>query len=84
VNDYEADFAASTTNLCAGATVQFTDQSTAGSSSWRWSFPGGIPSTSNLRNPSVLYGSSGTYNVQLIVSNGVESDTLLRSNYIQV
>lgn len=84
VSDYEADFSASSTNVCAGATVQFTDQSTAGSNSWRWSFPGGIPSTSNLRNPTVLYGSPGTYNVQLIVSNGAISDTLLRTSFVTV
>lgn len=51
-------------------TVQFTDESGGGPSSWQWSFGDGTQSTS--QNPAKRYGAMGTYNVTLTVSrNGV-------------
>ena len=67
-----------------GQTVTFTDQSTNSPTSWSWSFPGGTPSTSTEKNPIVTYPTIGTYDVSLTVSNTAGSDTITKSNYINV
>ncbi len=46
--------------------VQFVDQSTE-ASIWEWTFGNGF--TSNKQNPVITFGTSGTYTVQLTVSN---------------
>lgn len=66
--------------LCySGDTVHFTDRSVvnAAAATWQWTFPGGSPATSSLRNPSVAYTQAGTYSVYLTVSDpsGTDSDT---------
>jgi PKD repeat protein len=67
------------TNNC----VNFTDISSGSPTSWSWSFPGAIPATSNVQNPSnICYNNSGTYPVTLVVGNGISFDTLFMSNYI--
>ena len=48
----------------------------------QWSFPGGNPASSTSSPVTVTYNNAGQYDVTLIVSDGVESDTLLRSNYV--
>lgn len=70
--------------ICAGTSVQFTDESYPTISTWSWSFPGGTPSTSTLQNPIVTYNTNGNYPVTLIVSNPQGIDTLTIANYIQV
>ena len=50
-----------------GATVNFTDLSTGSPTSWLWSFGDG--NTSNIANPTHTFAQSGTYMVQLIVSD---------------
>jgi PKD repeat protein len=77
-----ANFTATPTSVCAGATVQYNNTST-NSTSWSWSFPGGTPSSSNLQNPSVVYSTPGTYSVSLTASNGL-TNTFTRTNYINV
>ena len=78
------DFSATSTTVCAGGTVGFTDQSTGGPTSWSWSFPGGTPATSTLPNPSVSYATPGTYDVTLVSTNAAGSDTLTRQTFITV
>lgn len=65
-----ASFISSSTNICAGSTVVFTDQSYHNVSTRTWSFPGGTPSSSTEANPTITYTESGTYNVTLTVSDG--------------
>ena len=65
-------------------TVNFTDYSTGGVTSWSWSFPGGTPDASNEKNPVVTYSNTGTFDVQLIVGNRNGYDTLLKPAYIVV
>ncbi|MDX1905652.1 MAG: PKD domain-containing protein [Bacteroidia bacterium] len=80
-----ANFTASSTDICPGDQVSFTDLSTADTTliSWAWSFGNG--QTSTLQNPSTVYSSSGFYTVSLIVTNQVGCrDTLVRTSYIEV
>ena len=69
---------------CAGATVQFMDQSLYNPSSWSWSFPGGSPATSTAQNPTVTYANNGLYDVTLTATNQYGSSTFTESTYIEV
>ena len=62
---------------CFNDTVYFTDHSAVqvNSASWLWSFPGGIPSSSTLENPVVVYSAPGKYNVSLKVTDIYGSNT---------
>lgn len=64
-------FTPSSTTVCVGDPVTFTDNSTNGPTGWAWVFPSGTPSTSTTQNPSVTWATPGTYNVTLTASNGV-------------
>ncbi len=60
-----------------GLTVDFTDASTNSPSSWAWDFGDGT-GTSAMQDPSYTYGSDGTYDVTLVVSNGAGSDSITK------
>jgi PKD repeat protein len=76
-----ADFTYSSSLLCAGESVNFTDLSTNDPTGWLWSFPGGTPSSSTLQNPSVTYNTPGVYTVSLTASNssGLDVHTVLNA-----
>lgn len=81
----QAQFTYSTTNICEGESIVFSDQSSNAPTNWLWSFPGGVPSSSTLQQPpSVVYQSSGNYDVSLIVSNAAGADTIQMINLILV
>ena len=54
------------------------------STTWNWTFQGGTPATSTNQNQSVVYNTIGTYDVMLVVGNGVTTDTMLLEDYITV
>jgi hypothetical protein len=56
-------------------TVQFFNNSSNGTNSISWNFPGGTPSSSTSANPTVTYSASGTYHFQLIATGTSTSDT---------
>ncbi|MDF3028944.1 MAG: hypothetical protein K0S23_3251 [Fluviicola sp.] len=78
-----ADFAASSTTICQGASVSFTNLSTY-ATSYAWTFTGGTPATSTAANPSVTYNTAGTYAVTLVATNANGSDTETKNAYITV
>jgi len=78
-----ANFSADTVTSCnIPHIVQFTSTSTGPIISYHWDFGNGL--TSPQQNPSTVYGSPGNYNVRLIVSDGLNKDTLERISYIKV
>ncbi|MEJ2595665.1 MAG: PKD domain-containing protein, partial [bacterium] len=77
------DFSADETEICAGGTVNFTDNSSQ-AVTWEWTFEGGTPSTSLEQNPSVTYEEPGTYDVELTITNGETEMTELKNDYIIV
>ncbi|MCS6980181.1 MAG: S8 family serine peptidase [Flavobacteriales bacterium] len=79
-----AAFQAAKQEVCAGQTIQFTDQSTGNPTAWSWTFPGGTPSSSTQQNPTVTYTTPGTYDVSLTATNAGGSNTLTLTNYITV
>ena len=82
------NFTASPQNGTAPLTVQFSDTSKGGSpADWNWSFGDGTwfnTSVIALRNPSHVYETPGTYNVNLTVLNFGVASNLGRSGYITV
>ena len=77
-----ADFDTSTTGGCSGTTVTYTNFS-ANATSWAWTFPGGTPSSSTLKNPVVTYNAIGTFDVTLVATNAFGSNTKLKSGLIR-
>jgi uncharacterized protein (TIGR02145 family) len=77
-----ANFTADKTSITEGETVNFTDQSTNGPTSWSWIFGDG--GTSSSQNPSHPYNTEGTYNVILTATNSFGSDAETKNNYITV
>ncbi|MEP7168541.1 MAG: PKD domain-containing protein [Bacteroidota bacterium] len=80
----DAAFAAGATTICKNSTVAFTDKSDNDPTSWQWSFPGGMPSSSALKNPQIQYLTAGTYSVTLIAGNATGHDTIVKTNFITV
>ena len=68
----------------APLSVKFIDLSVNNPVSWSWVFEGGTPSTSNQQNPSVIYNSSGIYQVSLTCSNRAGDNTITKTTYISV
>jgi len=82
--DVAANFTAIPIAICVGGTINFYDNSTGGPITWDWNFTGGSPLVSVLQNPIITYNTPGTYDVELIVSDGLSFDTLIKHNYINV
>jgi len=77
-----AAFTGSPTSGPFPLTVNFTDQSSNGPTSWSWNF--GDTGTSNAQNPSHVYNSAGSFTVTLTVTNAGGSDQEVKTNYITV
>lgn len=79
-----ADFTSSSIEICPEEFIQFFDNSNGNIAEWQWYFEGGIPSTSTEQNPLVYYPNHGSFDVSLIVSDGIISDTLYVEELIYV
>lgn len=84
-NNMVANFTSNNTTICEGASIDFTDASAGNPISWSWIFSGGNPSTSSDQNPvGIQYSSAGNYAVELTVSDGVNTNTIIESSYVNV
>lgn len=82
---FAAGFYAEPTDACeTPAVIDFYSDCIGDPTSWSWSFDGGIPETSLDENPTITYLEEGSYDVTLIVSDGIEWDTLAIEKYIGV
>jgi PKD repeat protein len=79
-----ASYTSSTSTICAGSTITYTNTSTGSPTSYSWSFPGGTPSTSTSANPVVTYATAGTYSVSMTATNGAGSNTVTQTNSVTV
>lgn len=80
----KADFFADKRVICAGESVQFSDDSYNDVSGWSWSFQGGTPASATTENPAVVYTTPGTYEVSLTASSGGDSESETKVAYITV
>jgi len=79
-----ADFSVTPASGCKPLTVTYTDKSTD-ATTWVWSFPGGLPSSTQTQGPhSVTYNSAGSYAATLEVYNQYGQDTKVRNNAVTV
>ncbi|MCT4582868.1 MAG: M43 family zinc metalloprotease [Flavobacteriales bacterium] len=78
------DIDANQRQFCAGETVSFTAVAPDNISAYTWSFEGGIPNTSNDSVVEVNYTTPGRYEVKLVVDNGTHSDSIVKTNFIEV
>ncbi|MCD8406081.1 collagenase [Tenacibaculum dicentrarchi] len=80
-----ADFSSNLPSTIVGGTIQFTNESTGYINSYTWSFPGGTPSTSTEKNPTVVYDTPGTHAVTLTVKSAKSGNNIrTKNNFIKV
>ena len=79
-----ASFTPSSTTICVGQSVTYTNTSSGIPTSYSWTFAGGTPSTSTAANPTITYNTVGTFQVDLTATNASGSNTLSQPNYITV
>jgi len=80
-----ASFTANVTTGTSPLAVKFTDTSTGtGISTWRWDFNNDTIIDSTSTNPTYTYTSSGTYTVNLTVAGTAGTDTVVKSNCVNV
>lgn len=78
-----AEFSVTPTSGVEVLEVAFTDESVGDPVSWDWDFGDGQPHSTD-QNPVHYYYDAGTYDVTLIISDGVDADTLVKTNYVTV
>lgn len=79
-----AEFKGDKIVVCVGQSVDFSDLSIRGATSWDWTFSGGTPGTSTSQNPVVTYNTVGSYNVSLTAGNSIGSGSETKAGYIEV
>ncbi|UKN02145.1 S8 family serine peptidase [Paracrocinitomix mangrovi] len=86
MNPPSAFFTALCASVGSGSCMRFEDLSTnAGQgAAWEWFFPGGSPSYSTDEKPLICYDGEGTYDVTLVVKNGVGVDTVSSLGYVVI
>jgi PKD repeat protein len=86
VGPITADFTATPTGGQAPLTVQFTDMSTAIGTivSWQWDFNNDGVVDATTQNPQWIYTTSGVYTVKLTVSDGTNTNTKIKTNFISI
>jgi len=79
-----ADFEVDETVGIAPLQVQFTDLTTGNPTSWQWDFDNDGVIDSDIQNPEFTYTKRDLYTVSLTVSDGPNSDTETKVDYILV
>jgi PKD repeat protein len=78
----DVEFSADVVSGTCPLIVNFTDESTGSPISYLWDFGDGESSTEE--NPVHRYGAPGVYTVTLTVSDGTDTHTTTRTDYITV
>lgn len=80
----QASATTASSSICMLNCINFNSTSIY-ATSWQWSFPGGVPSSSTDENPQgICYLNTGNYDVTLIATNGFGSDTISLPSYLTV
>jgi PKD repeat protein len=79
-----AAFSASATIVLPGAEIQFSDTTNGSPTNWEWDFQNDGEVDSYEQNPVWTYNDPGYYSVALTVADGVNSNTIVKDNYINI
>ncbi len=77
----DPNFTADVNFSCDGE-IQFTNTSTGAHNSWDWDFGDGNSSTDE--NPLHTYEGSGTYTITLTISNGMDNEDEIKTDYVTI
>ena len=80
----QAGFSTSVDFGCSPMEVTFEASPQGTAYTYEWAFPGGEPANSVESNPTVIYNAEGVYDVTLVVSNELGSDTAIVENAVEV
>lgn len=79
------DFDASSSNICIGECIDFSDLTQGDILTWAWTFTGSSTSTSSDENPSnICYPTTGNFDVTLSVTSTCGASTFTANNFIIV
>lgn len=78
----EVDFLISRQNGCVGNTLQLVDQSIGSDLEYQWNFEGANISSSQEMNPEVIYSSPGIYEIELQISNKLNTRSLRKNIHV--
>jgi len=79
-----ADFLANTFSGHAPLTVSFSDTTPSDITDWQWDFDNNGTTDSEAQNPFWTYLFPGAYTVKQTVTNGYDTDTEIKTDYITV
>lgn len=80
-----ADFEANNVDISVGQQVTFMETASGSIDSYKWTFEGGNPESSTAKNPqNITYNKVGVYDVSLVVSNETLTDSITKTDFIQV
>jgi len=77
-----ADFKTQNDLLCVNTSVQLTNKTLGGATSYNWTFSGGTPATSSDINPTVSFASVGEKTITLVATNGNGSNSKIMTKLI--
>ncbi|MBK9591873.1 MAG: T9SS type A sorting domain-containing protein [Crocinitomicaceae bacterium] len=80
----QVNFSADRTEICAGESVTFTDESYSLVTGTNWTFTGGSPANSIAPSPTIVYNTPGVYAVSLQATDGSSTLTQTKTSYIIV
>ncbi len=85
-NVLSADFTADMISGDLPLSVNFTDNSLPLGivTSWKWDFNNDGVIDSEEQNPSYIYYDEGLYDVKLVISDGILTDSIIKEGYIEV
>lgn len=79
-----AEFTSGVNVICAGQTIEYTDQSFFNITGRTWNFEGGSPATSGDSIVTVTYNTPGVYDVSLEATDGSSTVTSTETDYVIV
>lgn len=85
----QAAFSENVQSGCAGAAIQFYDQSYNTPTTWQWTFtPSTVTfvsgTTAGSQHPVVRFDNAGNYDVKLVASNSFGSDSITKTGHIYI
>ncbi len=69
---------------CNPLIINFVGAASGLVDTWSWKFPGGNPTTSTDQNPRVVYFQPGVFDVELITTNSIGTNSIKKTNFVTV